>query len=290
MSATEAHAAQAGSLAVAGKVVPRLGFGAMQLPKAAANDRTEAVRAVRRAVELGVRFIDTSGYYGPDIANEVIAEAVHPYPDDLVIASKVGARRAGNSFVAADTADEISRAVEHDLTVLRLETLDLVHARRMPDSTTPYVEMIAALDRLRERGLVRHIGVSNVDQQLLDAAQRIAPIASIENEFNIAQTTNDQLVSAAESGGLAFLPFHPLALGSLAEADSPLAKTAADLGATPAQLAIAWLLHRSPAILPIPGTSSARHVEDNIAAAALQLAHTRWEALTADVTVSTPSG
>lgn len=268
-------AAHAGSVQLGGVCVARLGFGTMQLPGPGSlgppRDKDAALAVLTRAVELGIRFIDTSGYYGPDIANELIREGLSPYPDDLVIASKAGVRREGSGFAAADRPEEVRAQVEHDLQVLGLEALDLVHARRMPDSPTPYIESVGALADLRDRGLIRHIGVSNVTLDELRAAQEAAPIASIENEYNVTDRGSDDLVDIATTEGLTFLPFHPLGLGKLARNTGPVAQIASELAATPAQVALAWLLARSSAILPIPGTTSTTHLDDNLGATTLEL-------------------
>ena len=266
---------RAGSLQVGDLAVPRLGFGTMQLPGPGSlgppRDKPAALAVLRRAVELGVRFIDTSGYYGPDVANELICEALHPYPDDLLIASKAGVRRADSGFVPADTSAEIRAQVEHDLQVLHLDTLHLVHARRMPNSQTPYAETVGALAELRDRGLLRSIGVSNVTVEELRTAQEVASIASIENEYNVADRGSEELVEVAAQEKLAFVPFHPLALGALTAGAGKLGEIARERAATPVQVALAWLLQRSAAILPIPGTSSTAHLEENLGAAALAL-------------------
>jgi pyridoxine 4-dehydrogenase len=268
-------AAEAGSLKIGGAEVARFGFGTMQLPGPGSvgppRDKRAALGVLRRAAELGVRFFDTSGYYGPDIANELLAEALHPYPDGLVIASKVGARRVGAGFAPADTPEAVRAAVEHDLQVLKMDALDLVHARRMPGSSTPYAESVGALADLRQRGLVRNIGVSNVTLEELRAAQDVTLIASIENEYHLQHRGSDPLVEIAAHEGLAFLPFRPLALGRLASCAGAVAEIAGELNATQAQIALAWLLRRSPAILPIPGTSSIAHLEENLGAIAFDL-------------------
>jgi aryl-alcohol dehydrogenase-like predicted oxidoreductase len=237
---------------------------------------------LRLAVEWGIRLIDTSGYYGPDVANQLVAEALHPYPEDLVIATKVGARRdADRAFVADGAPEAVRRACQHDATVLRVDALDLVHARFMPGSPVPFTDTVAALAELRQAGLVRHIGVSNVTSDQLRAAQSITTIASVENLYNARERASASVLAACERDGVIFLPFHPLGLGALAGVGSPLADVATELHVSPAQVALAWLLGRSPVILPIPGTTSVAHLEENLAAAALQLSADQIDRLSA---------
>jgi pyridoxine 4-dehydrogenase len=279
-------AESAGSLRVGQTIVPRFGYGTMRLPGPGVwgppRDPDAALAVLRRAVELGVRLIDTSGYYGPDVANKLVAEALHPYPEDLVIATKVGARRdADRGFVADGAPEAVRRACQHDATVLRVDALDLVHARFMPDSSVPFTETVAALAELRQTGLVRHIGVSNVTSDQLQAAQAITAIASVENLYNARERASTSVLEACERDGLPFLPFHPLGLGALAGGAGPLADIATELHVSPAQVALAWLLGRSPVILPIPGTTSVAHLEENLAAAGLQLSADQIDRLTA---------
>lgn len=277
-------AATAGHITVAGRTVPRLGYGTMQLPGprgfGPAPDPAAAVAVLRRAVDAGVRFLDTSGYYGPDVANQLIRQALHPYPDDLVIATKVGARRGPDgSFHADATPAAVRAAVVRDARILGVDAIDLVHARFMPDSTVPYTETVAALAALRDDGLIRAVGVSNVTADQLREAQRICPIATVENEYHVADRTHEPLVAACEREGITFLPFHPLALGTLATAAGTVRAVADELGATSAQVALAWLLRRSPAILPIPGTRSLAHLDENLAAGGLDLTATQVQRL-----------
>lgn len=264
------------TIEIAGRRLARLGFGTMQLPGprgfGQSRDPQAAIDVLRRAVELGVRFLDTSGYYGPDVANELIAAALRPYPPDLLIASKVGAARTSDGgFVPADTPAAVRAAVEQDLRVLGVEALDLVHARRMPGTSVPYAETVGALVELRDEGLVQAIGVSNVTVAELDEARTVTPIASVENEYNLLDRAADPVLAAAERLGLPFLPFHPLRLGELTSTGGVVGELAARYGITPAQLAVAWLLHRSPVLLPIPGTRSVAHLEQNVAAASVHL-------------------
>jgi len=280
------RAESAGSLRVGQTIVPRFGYGTMRLPGPGVwgppRDSNAALAVLRRAVELGIRLIDTSGYYGPDVANQLVAEALHPYPENLVIATKVGARRGADRGFMADGAPEaVRRACQHDATVLRVEALDLVHARFMPGSPVPFAETVGALAELRQAGLVRYIGVSNVTSDQLRSAQAITAIESVENLYNARERASASVLEACERDGLLFLPFHPLGLGALAGSDSPLANVATELHVSPAQVALAWLLGRSPAILPIPGTTSVAHLEENLAATALRLSADQIDRLSA---------
>jgi pyridoxine 4-dehydrogenase len=282
------RAEAAGSLRVGQTAVPRFGYGTMRLPGPGVwgppRNHNAALAVLRRAVELGIRLIDTSGYYGPDVANQLIAEALHPYPEDLIIATKVGARRdAERGFVADGAPEAVRRACQHDAAVLQVEALDLVHARFMPDSPVPFTETVGALAELRQAGLVCHIGVSNVTSDQLRAAQAITTIVSVENLYNARVLASTSVLEICEREGLLFLPFHPLGLGALAGVDSPLADIATEMHVSPAQVALAWLLERSPVILPIPGTTSVAHLEENVAAAALRLSADQINRLSAVV-------
>ncbi|TXF95924.1 aldo/keto reductase family oxidoreductase [Massilia arenae] len=270
---------QAGTYTLGNRTVRRLGYGAMQLagphvygpPKDA-----DAARAVlREAVELGVNHIDTSDYYGPHITNQLIREALHPYRDDLTIVTKVGARRGDDaSWLPAFSAQELELAVHDNLRNLGLETLDVVNLRAMFDPLKPAEGSLAAqleaLAGLRQRGLIRLIGLSNVSIQQVREAQRIVPIACVQNMYNLAHRHDDPLIDALAAEGIAYVPFFPLGGFSPLQSDA-LSAVAAQLGATPMQVAIAWLLQRSPNILLIPGTSSLLHLRENLAAAQLVL-------------------
>ncbi len=253
--------------------VNRIGFGAMQLagpgvfgPPA---DRGEAIAVLRRAVELGVNHIDTSDYYGPHVTNELIKEALHPYPEDLVIVTKVGGRRdATGNWLSAMESDELRQAVQDNLNRLGLDRLDVVNLRRFEeDSIAPQFEVLA---ELREQGLIRHLGVSNVEPAQLAECRTIAPVVCVQNMYNVLDHSDDALVDECARQGLAYVPFFPLGGFSPIQAEA-LEKVAARHGATSRQVALAWLLGRSPAILIIPGTSSVRHLEDNVAAGAIAL-------------------
>jgi pyridoxine 4-dehydrogenase len=254
--------------------VNRIGFGAMQLggsnafgPPADA-DRSRAV--LRRAVELGVNHIDTSDYYGPYVVNDLIREALHPYPEDLVLVTKVGAKRddAGN-WLLATTPEELRSAVHDNLRRLELDAIDVVNLRIM-DATTPVEEGFTALAELQQQGLIKHLGVSNVSSKQLKEAQEIAPVVCVQNYYNLAHREDEALVDECAAQGIAYVPFFPL--GGFQPLDHErLAEVAQRHGATPRQVALAWLLHRSPTILLIPGTSSVDHLEENMASAGLRL-------------------
>lgn len=270
---------QAGTYSLGDRAVRRLGYGAMQLagphvfgpPKDA-----KAARAVlREAVELGVNHIDTSDYYGPHITNTLIREALHPYRDELVIVTKVGARRGADaSWLPAFSPQELEQAVYDNLRNLGLETLDVVNLRAMFDPFKPAEGSLAAqleaLAGLRQRGLIRHVGLSNVSLQQVKEAQAIVPIACVQNMYNLVHRHDDALIDALAAEGIAYVPFFPLGGFSPLQSDA-LSAIAAQLGATPMQVAIAWLLQRSPNILLIPGTSSLIHLRENLAAAKLSL-------------------
>src|ERR1700676_2284442 len=253
--------------------VHRMGFGAGRIlgPNFYGEPGDpEAARAVlRRAAELGVDLIDTADSYGPEINERQIAETLFPYPPNLVIATKGGYERPRRSWVPNGKPEHLRAACEGSLRRLRLERIDLyqLHA---PDPGVPLEESVGALAELRREGKIRHIGLSNVNTAELRDIRKIAPIASVQNEYNVAQRESDVVV-ACEHAGIAFLAYFPIDAGSLSRARGGLARVAQRHHVTPAQTALAWLLHRSPAIVPIPGTSSLRHLEENVAAAEIAL-------------------
>lgn len=258
------------------RTVRRIGYGTMQLagPKAMGEpaDPERAKAAVRAAVDAGVRLIDTSGYYGPEVANRLLAEALRPYPEDLLIATKVGARRSPDGGFVADAAPEaVKAAVRENLAQLGVERLPLVHARFMPDSTVPWADTVGALAELRDEGLLEHVGISNVTLELLDQARAVAPIASVENEYHVGHTGGRDVLDATAAAGLPYLAFRPLGNGALAGENSPLAKQARQLGVSAATLALAWLLDLAPNVAVIPGTSNPAHLADLVAARELAL-------------------
>ncbi|KQV12667.1 oxidoreductase [Kitasatospora sp. Root107] len=254
----------------------RMGYGAMQLagPKVwgPPRDRRAALAVLRAAVEAGITHIDTSDYYGPHVVNDLIREALYPYPEQLRLVTKVGARRTPDgAWPAAVSADELVRAVHDNLARLDVPVLDLVNLR-MTDTraAADLAGPFGVLAELREQGLIRHLGVSNVSAEQVRAAQEIAPVTTVQNYYNVANRADDELVDRCAEQGIAYVPFYPLG-GFRPLQSETLDRVARDLGCTARQVALAWLLQRSPAILLIPGTSSVTHLHENIAAATLAL-------------------
>nr|WP_084964839.1 aldo/keto reductase [Thermoactinospora rubra] len=274
----------AGTIDVGGDLtVNRLGFGAMRLtgegiwgPPA---DRGEAKAVLRRAIELGVNFIDTADSYGPHVSEELIAEALHPYPDDLVIATKGGLERTGpGRWPVNGRPEHLIEACEGSLRRLRLDRIPLYQFHR-PDPAVPLEDSIGALVTLREQGKIRHIGLSNVTEEQLRRAQRLTPVVSIQNRYNLGDRRSESLVDLCEQEGMAFLPWAPIQdLGG----NRLVAEIARRHGVTPRQVVLAWLLARSPSMLPIPGTGSVSHLEDNVAAAAIRLSAAEVASLTVE--------
>jgi pyridoxine 4-dehydrogenase len=255
--------------------VRRLGFGAMRLTGRGIwgppDDPDEARAVLRRAVELGVNFIDTADSYGPDVSEELIAEALYPYPDGLVIATKGGLRRTGPDVWPRDARPErLRECCEGSLRRLRLERIDL-YQLHSPDPKVPLEDSLGALRELQEAGKIRHIGVSNVSASELERARGVVDVVSVQNRYNLAARDSADVLEACERAGLGFIPWDPLATGDLARPGSDLDEIAAAQDATPVQVALAWLLARSPAMLPIPGTSSVDHLEENLDAARVAL-------------------
>jgi pyridoxine 4-dehydrogenase len=278
-------AAAAGTTDVGGDLtVNRLGFGAMRITGTGIwgepPDREEAKAVLRRALELGVNFIDTADAYGPDVSEELIAEALSPYPDDLVIATKGGLVRPGPGRWPADGRPEhLKEACEGSLRRLRLEQIPLYQLHR-PDPRVPLEESVGALAELRDQGKIRHIGLSNVSERQLRQAQRLTPVVSIQNRYNLADRSSEALVDLCEQEQLVFLPWAPIEELGRGRRQAALQRIADRHHASPHQVALAWLLARSAAILPIPGTSSAAHLEENVAAAGLALDPAEVDALT----------
>ncbi len=271
----EGPAAAAGTLTLGGELeVRRMGFGAMRLTgKGVWGEPSdpEAARALlRRAIELGVNFIDTADAYGPEVSERLIAEALHPYPDDLVVATKGGLLRTGLGDWERDCRPEhLREACEASLRRLRVERIDLYQLHAV-DPNVPLEESVGALAELRDEGKVRFVGVCNVDFDELHSALEIVPIASVQNRYSLRDRYSDPIVDVCEKRELAFIPWFPLGAGDAGD-DDALRQVAKERGATPFQVALAWLLQRSPAMLPIPGTSSVGHLEENVAAAELRL-------------------
>ena len=255
--------------------VRRLGYGAMRLCGPGIigwpDDRENALAVLRRVDELGVTFIDTADAYGPHVNELQIAEALHPYPEGLVIATKGGLLHDRTSSWPPDGRREhLREACEGSLLRLRLDRIDVYQLHR-PDPSVPFEESVGALGELRDEGKIRHVGLSNVSVEQLERARAIVPVASVQNRYSVADRQWEDVVEACDRWGIAFLPWFPLAAGSLADARGPLERVAARHEATPAQVAIAWLLQRSPVVCPIPGTSSLAHLEENLAAGRIEL-------------------
>lgn len=280
----ERPAERSGTFVIGGDMpVHRLGFGSMQLtgpgiwgdPK----DPAEAVRVLRRAVELGVTLIDTADSYGPYVAEDLIRKALHPYSDDLVIATKAGLTRGGpGNWEPVGRPEYLRQEAEMSLRRLGLERIDLFQLHRI-DPKVPLADQVGELALLQKEGKIRHIGLSEVTIDELKQAQRYATIVTVQNKYNLEERTAEPLLDHAAKHGIGFIPWFPLATGALAKDGSVLTELAKRLGATPSQLALAWLLHRSLVMLPIPGTSKVKHLEDNIAAATITLSDADAEAL-----------
>lgn len=271
--------AQAGTYSFGGRTVARLGYGAMQLAGPGVfgppRDPDAASAVLREAVALGVNHIDTSDFYGPHVTNRLIREALHPYRDDLLIVTKIGARRGNDaSWLPAFSKAELEQAVHDNLRNLGLDVLDVVNLRAMFDVHGPaegsLEEALTTLAELRQRGLIRHIGLSNVTPRQVADAQRIAPIACVQNQYNLAHRGDDALIDSLAAQGIPYVPFFPLG-GFTPLQSGALSAVAAQLEATPMQVALAWLLQRAPNLLLIPGTSSVTHLRENLAAADLVL-------------------
>ncbi len=268
-----------GTFVLGDRPVKRLGYGAMQLAGPGVfgppKDRDAALAVLRETVAAGTNHIDTSDFYGPHVTNRIIREALHPYPDDLVIVTKVGARRGEDaSWIPAFSADELTQAVHDNLGNLGLDVLDVVNLRAMFDVHGPaegsLEAPLATLAELQRKGLIRHIGLSNVTPTQIADARKMVEVVCVQNQYNLAHRADDALIDDLARDGLAYVPFFPLG-GFSPLQSSILSEVAAQLGATPMQVALAWLLHRAPNILLIPGTSSVAHLRDNLAAADIVL-------------------
>ncbi|WP_215745657.1 aldo/keto reductase family oxidoreductase [Gluconobacter sp. P1C6_b] len=271
--------ANAGTFILGDRVVNRMGYGAMQLAGPGVfgppRDREAAIAVLRAAVEAGVNHIDTSDFYGPHVTNQIIREALHPYGDDLVIVTKVGAVRGEDaSWQPAQSAEDLTRAVHENLRNLGLDRLEVVNLRLMGDIFAPkegsLAEPFSALAALREKGLIRHLGLSNATAAQVAEAQTIAPVVCVQNHYNLVHRKDDALIEALALQSVAYVPFFPLGGFSPIQSDA-LSRAAADIGGTPLQVALAWLLARSPNLLLIPGTSSLLHLSENLAAGGLEL-------------------
>ncbi|MEW2521282.1 aldo/keto reductase [Actinacidiphila alni] len=285
MTVTSPSAAPSGTFPLGGnRPVVRLGFGTMQLTGPGVwgdpRDPDEAVRVLRRAVELGVTFLDTADSYGPVVAEPLIKKALHPYADDLVIATKAGLSRSGpGDWRPLGRPEYLRQQAEMSLRHLGLDHIDLFQLHRI-DPKVPLADQVGELKLLQEEGKIVHIGLSEVSVDQLEQARAVAEIASVQNLYNLANRSSEALLDHAEAAGIAFIPWFPLATGELAKPGGALADLARETGATPSRLALAWLLRRSPVMLPIPGTSSVAHLEDNVAAASVTLSDAEFDALT----------
>jgi len=281
-------ASQSGTFTLGGDLtVNRLGFGAMRItgdgiwgePK----DHDESIRVLRRAVELGVNLIDTADAYGPEVSERLIAEALHPYPKDLVIATKGGLTRQGpNQWAPVGRPEYLIQCVETSLRRLKVERIDLWQLHRI-DPKVPVEESLGAIRRLQEQGKIRHVGLSEVKPAEIDKARKSIDIVSVQNQYNIGDRKHEDTLAYCAKHKVGFIPWFPVAGGSLARSGGPLDRSAKQHGATVSQLALAWLLHHSPVMLPIPGTSSVKHLEENTAAAGVSLGTKEWAALEAEV-------
>lgn len=273
-----------GTFALGGDLsVNRLGFGAMRITGKGVwgdpADPDEALRVLRRTVELGVNLIDTADSYGPFVSEQLIRKALHPYPDELVIATKGGFTRTGpDAWTALGRPEYLRQQAELSLRHLGLERIDLYQLHRI-DPKVPLEDQLGELAKLREEGKIRHIGLSEVSVDELKAARAITEIASVQNLYNVANRKSEDVLDHAEAEGIAFIPWFPIAVGELARPGGPLDVIAKDHDATPGQLALAWLLRRSPVMLPIPGTSRVAHLEENAEAARIELTDAEFEAI-----------
>jgi pyridoxine 4-dehydrogenase len=265
----------AGTFALGGDLtVNRLGFGAMRItgegiwgePK----DHNEALRVLRRVVELGVNFIDTADSYGPEVSENLIAEALHPYPKDLIIATKGGFTRSGPNKWAEDGRPEYLRQC--------VERIDLYQLHRI-DRKVPVEESLGALKEFQKAGKIRHIGLSEVSAKEIERASKTVKVVSVQNQYNLSDRRHEKVLQFCEQEKIAFIPWFPVAAGKLAKPGGVLDQAAKKHGATVAQLSLAWLLHHSPVMLPIPGTSSVKHLEENVGAAEVQLSAEEWQAI-----------
>jgi len=263
--------------------IARLGFGAMRLTGKGIwgepADRAEALRVVRRAVELGINFIDTADAYGPNVSEEIVAEALHPYPAGLVIATKGGFERPGpDRWVENGRPEHLKSACEGSLRRLKLDRIDLYQLHRI-DPKVPAEDQLGALKDLQAQGKIKHIGLSEVNVRQIRDAQSIVPIVSVQNRYSVSDRAYEDVLEYCEQQGLGFIPWFPLAAGQLAGTRSTVSSMAAQLKATPSQVALAWLLARSPVILPIPGTARVKHLEENVASADLAINEDIMQAL-----------
>jgi aryl-alcohol dehydrogenase-like predicted oxidoreductase len=272
-----------GTFKLGDKTIHRLGYGAMRLTGKGIwgppRDHAEAIRVLRRAVELGVDFIDTADSYGPYVSEELIAEALHPYDPSLVIATKAGLLRTGpDRWTPLGRPEYLRQECEMSLRRLKVDRIELFQLHRI-DPTVPADEQFGLLRDLQKEGKVHHVGLSEVEVHEIEAARKVVRIATVQNLYNLQERKAEPVVDYCEKAGIGFIPWFPIASGKLLEPGGPLAAVAKEVSATPSQVALAWLLQRSKVILPIPGTSSVKHVEENCGAGAVQLSDAQFSAL-----------
>jgi aryl-alcohol dehydrogenase-like predicted oxidoreductase len=287
MATKQIHASAAGTFTLGGDItINRLGFGAMRItgdgiwgePK----NPEQARKVLRRAVELGVNFIDTADAYGPEVSEVLIAEALYPYPKDLIIATKGGLTRSGpNAWAPVGRPEYLQQCVEMSLRRLKVERIDLWQLHRI-DPRVPVEESLGVIKKLQQQGKIRHVGLSEVSPEEIEQAKKVLLIVSVQNQYNLGDRRHEDVVNYSEKHKLGFIPWFPVAAGKLARSGGPLDAAAKRHGITVAQLSLAWLLHHSPVQLPIPGTSSVEHLEENVAAAGVQLNADEWKAIEAD--------
>jgi pyridoxine 4-dehydrogenase len=278
------NAAASGSFALGKDLqIHRLGYGAMRItgdgiwgePK----DRDEAKRVLKRLPDLGVNFIDTADAYGPEVSENLIAEALHPYPSGMVIATKGGFTRQGpNQWAIVGRPEYLRQCVEMSLRRLKLERIDLYQLHRI-DPKVPVEDSLGELKKMQNEGKIRHIGLSEVSVKEIERAQKTVPVVSVQNKYNIGDRTHEAVLQFCEKHHLGFIPWFPMEQGKLSKPGSVPEQAAKSHQASTAQIALAWLLHRSPVALPIPGTSSVKHLEENVAAAELKLTDAEWQSL-----------
>ncbi len=286
MATPTIHATQSGTLTLGDLTIHRLGYGAMRItgegiwgePK----NPEEARKVLRRAVELGVDFIDTADAYGPEVSERLIAEALHPYPKNLVIATKGGLTRSGpGKWAPVGRGEYLRQCVELSLRRLKVERIDLWQLHRI-DPRVPVEESLGEMKKMQEEGKIRHIGLSEVKPEEIEQARKIVEVVSVQNQYNLGDRKHEDTLAYAEKHKLGFIPWFPVGGGTLTKPGGPLDSAAKRHNVTITQLALAWLLHRSPVMLPIPGTSTVSHLEENIAAAGIHLDEKEWSTLEAE--------
>ena len=284
METTHVKAEASGGFALGGDLhIHRLGFGAMRITGEGIwgepRDPEKAKQVLRRTIELGVNFIDTADSYGPEVSERLIAEALHPYPKDLVIATKGGLTRSGpNRWAAVGRPEYLRQCVEMSLRRLKVERIDLWQLHRI-DPKVPVEESLGAIREMQKQGKIRHVGLSEVTPDEIERARKTLPVVSVQNQYNIGERRYESTLQYCEKHKMGFIPWFPVAAGALAREGGPLDSASKRHHATVAQLSLAWLLHHSPVMLPIPGTSSVEHLEENIAAAGVKLSEAEWKAI-----------